>query len=190
MMNSLLLVGRQLPASERDAISPPNPLRRIKRLALVVLLSILALDAVIMDPADLAGDARLSLAVLVGMIACWAIVSDVAAYVRAESANRDKNAQAARLEGARLTATAMQDRIANKLSLTVGYCEFLANDPRVPSDLREQAEMARQGAIAAAETVSELKRLTKESSNRNPAFLATLVGGRASSSADVSDSKT
>jgi hypothetical protein len=174
-----------MPVSQTDGDSPPNPLRRVKRLALVVMLSILALDAVIMDPTDLAVDGRLSLAVVVGMVAVWAIVSEVATYLRVEGANRAANAQAARLEGARLTATAMQDRIANKLSLTVGYCEFLANDPRVPADLREQAELARQGAMAAAETVSELKRLTKESNNHNPAFL----DGRASSPVDIQDSR-
>jgi hypothetical protein len=55
----------------------------------------------------------------------------------------------------------MQDRIANKLSLTVGYAEFLVTDPRLPDDLREYAQKAMDGARAAAEQMSELKRLTR-----------------------------
>ena len=61
-----------------------------------------------------------------------------------------------------MTASAMQDRIANKLSLTVGYAEFLVTDPRLPDDLREQAQRAMDGARAAAEQMSELKRLTRQ----------------------------
>jgi hypothetical protein len=56
----------------------------------------------------------------------------------------------------------MQDRIANKLSLTVGYAEFLVTDPRLPEDLRQQAQKAMDGARAAAEQMSELKRLTRQ----------------------------
>jgi hypothetical protein len=56
----------------------------------------------------------------------------------------------------------MQDRIANKLSLTVGYAEFLISDPRLPDDLRELAQRAMDGARAASEQMSELKRLTRK----------------------------
>ena len=56
----------------------------------------------------------------------------------------------------------MQDRIANKLSLTVGYAEFLVTDERLPDDLREHAQRAMDGAKAAAEQMSELKRLTRK----------------------------
>jgi hypothetical protein len=56
----------------------------------------------------------------------------------------------------------MQDRIANKLSLTVGYTEFLVTDPRLPEDLREHAQRAMDGARAAAEQMSELKRVTRQ----------------------------
>jgi hypothetical protein len=171
MINSFLLTGRALPVQQTGSLTLVNPLRRIKRLALVVMVSCLALDTAILDPVDLAVDGRLSLALLVAMIACWAILSEVGRYLRLEGASRAENARAARLEGARLTATAMQDRIANKLSLTVGYCEFLACDSRLPEDLRQQAELALAGAKAAAEYASELKRLTKDSGNKNPAFL-------------------
>ena len=86
----------------------------------------------------------------------------VTVYLRAEDARRAAESEAARLEGARMTASAMQDRIANKLSLTVGYAEFLITDPRLPEDLREHAQRAMDGARAAAEQMSELKRLTRQ----------------------------
>jgi hypothetical protein len=102
---------------------------------------------------------RLALAMI--LVASWAIVMHVTVYLRAEDSRRAAEAEAARLEGARLTASAMQDRIANKLSLTVGYTEFLVTDPRLPEDLREHAQRAMDGARAAAEQMSELKRLTR-----------------------------
>jgi len=103
---------------------------------------------------------RLALAVI--LVASWAIVMQVTLYLRTEDARRAAESEAARLEGARLTASAMQDRIANKLSLTVGYTEFLVTDPRLPEDLREHAQRAMDGARAAAEQMSELKRLTRQ----------------------------
>jgi hypothetical protein len=103
---------------------------------------------------------RLALAII--LVASWAIVIQVTIYLRGEDARRAAEAEAARLEGARLTASAMQDRIANKLSLTVGYTEFLVTDARIPEDLREQAQRAMDGARAAAEQMSELKRLTRD----------------------------
>src|SRR5689334_23001037 len=103
---------------------------------------------------------RLSLAVI--LVASWAVVIHVTMYLRAEDSRRAAESEAARLEGARLTASAMQDRIANKLSLTVGYTEFLVTDPRLPEDLREHAQRAMDGARAAAEQMSELKRVTRQ----------------------------
>jgi hypothetical protein len=103
---------------------------------------------------------RLALGVI--LVASWAIVMHVTVYLRAEDARRAAEAEAARLEGARMTASAMQDRIANKLSLTVGYTEFLITDTRLPEDLREHAQRAMDGARAAAEQMSELKRLTRQ----------------------------
>lgn len=109
---------------------------------------------------------RLALAVI--LVASWAIVMQVTVYLRAEDARRAAVSEAARLEGARMTASAMQDRIANKLSLTVGYTEFLVTDPRLPDDLREQAQKAMDGARAAAEQMSELKRVTRQEYSAGP----------------------
>jgi hypothetical protein len=110
---------------------------------------------------DLPRQISIQLALAVIVVASWAIVAQVAWYVRSEEARRVAESEVARLEGARLTASAMQDRIANKLSLTVGYTEFLVTDPRLPPDLRDHAQKAMDGALAAAEIMSELKRITR-----------------------------
>ena len=111
---------------------------------------------------DLPDQLSIRLALAVILVASWAIVIQVTIYLRAEDARRAAESEAARLEGARLTASAMQDRIANKLSLTVGYTEFLVTDPRLPDELRELAQHAMDGARAAAEQMSELKRVTRQ----------------------------
>lgn len=137
-------------------------LRRVKRLIWFALVACVALVGTLDGNQDLPQQlsVRLSLAVIV--VASWAVVMHVAVYLRAEDARRASESETARLEGARMTASAMQDRIANKLSLTVGYAEFLVTDPRMPDDLREHAQRAIDGAKAAAEQMSELKRLTRQ----------------------------
>ncbi len=148
-----------------------HTVRRVKRLTLAVMVACLALGAAFVGSYEI--DLRIALALGVVMVGCWAIISEVGSHVRGEGARRASNARAARLEGARLTASAMQDQIANKLSLTVGYSEFLANDERLPDDLRELAQKALMGARAAAQTMSELKRVTNADGARNPEFLQT-----------------
>ena len=141
---------------------PPNVLRRVKRLALYALFGCLALIFAL-DALDQGSRmASVDLALVIIVVASWAIISEVSYYVRIAQERSRQEQEHARLEGARLTASAMQDKIANKLSLTVGYSEFLVADPRLPEDLREQAEKAMQGAKAAAEIMSELKRVTRE----------------------------
>jgi len=140
----------------------PYVLRRVKRLIWFALVACVALMGALQSSQELPQllSERLALAVI--LVASWAIVLHVTVYLRAEDARRAAESEAARLEGARMTANAMQDRIANKLSLTVGYTEFLVTDPRMPEDLREHAQRAMDGARAAAEQMSELKRLTRQ----------------------------
>jgi hypothetical protein len=145
----------QLPAT-------PDVLRRVKRLIWFALVACVALVGTLHSHDDLPQQLTIRLALAVILVASWAVVVQVSVYLRAEEARRAAESQAARLEGARLTASAMQDRIANKLSLTVGYAEFLVTDPRLPDDLREYAQKAMDGARAAAEQMSELKRLTRQ----------------------------
>jgi hypothetical protein len=144
-----------------DYTTTPNVLRRVKRLIWFALVACVALMSTIESRQELPQQLSVRLALAIILVASWAIVIHVTVYLRAEDARRAAESEAARLEGARLTASAMQDRIANKLSLTVGYAEFLVTDPRLPEDLREHAQRAMDGAKAAAEQMSELKRLTR-----------------------------
>ncbi len=137
-------------------------LRRVKRLTWFALVACVALIGALQGGQDVPEQVSVRLALAVILVASWAIVIHVTLYLRAEDSRRAAESEAARLEGARLTASAMQDRIANKLSLTVGYTEFLVTDPRLPDDLREHAQRAMDGARAAAEQMSELKRLTRQ----------------------------
>jgi hypothetical protein len=139
----------------------PATLRRVKRLTWFALLGALAIVGGTQIVDELPRQVSVELALGMIVVASWAIVAQVAWYVRSEEARRTTESEVARLEGARSTASAMQDRIANKLSVTVGYTEFLVTDPRLPDDLREQAQKAMDGALAAAEIMSELKRVTR-----------------------------
>jgi len=154
-------VRRAPRASHPSHNSTPYVLRRVKRLIWFALVACVALIGTLESHQELPAQLSVRLALAVILVASWAIVLHVTSYLRAEDARRAADSEAARLEGARLTASAMQDRIANKLSLTVGYAEFLVTDPRLPDDLREQAQKAMDGARAAAEQMSELKRLTR-----------------------------
>jgi hypothetical protein len=140
----------------------PYVLRRVKRLIWFALVACVALIGTLEGNQEVPQQLSTPLALAVILVASWAIVIHVTIYLRGEEARRAADSEAARLEGARVTASAMQDRIANKLSLTVGYTEFLVTDPRVPDDLREHAQRAMDGARAAAEQMSELKRLTRQ----------------------------
>jgi hypothetical protein len=157
---SAALVARTPVDSGAFATSPAT-LRRVKRLTWFALLGALAIVGGTQIVDELPRQVSVELALGIIVVASWAIVAQVAWYVRSEEARRAAESELARLEGARSTASAMQDRIANKLSLTVGYTEFLVTDPRLPEDLREQAQKAMDGALAAAQTMSELKRVTR-----------------------------
>jgi hypothetical protein len=149
--------GRQ----SAEYTAPPDVLRRVKRLIWFALVACVALIGTLESNQDLPQQLSVRLALAIILVASWAIVMHVTVYLRTEDARRVAESEAARLEGARMTASAMQDRIANKLSLTVGYAEFLVTDPRLPDDLREHAQRAMDGARAAAEQMSELKRITR-----------------------------
>ncbi len=150
------------PGRSAQFTATPYVLRRIKRLIWFALVACVALVGTLQSNQEFPQQLSNRLALGVILVASWAIVMHISVYLRAEDARRASESEAARLEGARMTASAMQDRIANKLSLTVGYAEFLVTDPRMPEDLREHAQRAIDGARAAAEQMSELKRLTRQ----------------------------
>src|SRR5262249_19523476 len=106
------------PAHATAYPATPLILRRIKRLIWFALVACVALigppESQTRLPTQLSP--RRALAVI--LVASWPIVLQASVYLRAEAARRAAESEAARLEGARPTASAMQDRIANKLSLT------------------------------------------------------------------------
>jgi signal transduction protein with GAF and PtsI domain len=67
----------------------------------------------------------------------------------------------ARLSWALLAARTAQHHLNNQLGVTVGYADMLANDPRLPADLRAYAAEILTSAMDAAETVDRLRRLTR-----------------------------
>jgi GAF domain-containing protein len=67
----------------------------------------------------------------------------------------------ARLEGALLLARTAEHHLNNQLALTMGYADIVANDPRLPPDLRECMEQILEGAQQAAATVDRLRRVTR-----------------------------
>jgi hypothetical protein len=57
----------------------------------------------------------------------------------------------ARLEGARLALRTIRHMLGNKLAIVVGYSELLADDPRLPPDLRARASQIATSAMNAAD---------------------------------------
>ena len=76
-------------------------------------------------------------------------------------ADPDPAATRARLEAARLVSRTVAHHRRNRLTLTVGHCALLADNPELPPALRERAREALRGALAAAETVGRLQRLRR-----------------------------
>jgi signal transduction histidine kinase len=62
----------------------------------------------------------------------------------------------ARLDGGRVLIRTVRHRLANKLAVVVGQAELLADDPRLPPDLHDQATQIVSSAMAAAEVVQRL----------------------------------
>ena len=106
------------PAGRAAHTSAPEVLRRVKRLIWFALVACVGLIAALQSSQQSLPELSEQLALAVILVASWAIVLHMTVYLRAEDARRAAESEAARLEGARMTANAMQDRIANKLSLT------------------------------------------------------------------------
>jgi hypothetical protein len=132
--------------------------RHIKRLAWCALLAGIALLVPIVGasiPANLELAVALGASVLV--VAVFAVVRDVDRYVREERVRQREVLVSSRQRGACEAASTIHDRVANLLSLTVGYVELLAEDELLSSTAREQAGRALDGALSAARMVSAYK---------------------------------
>jgi hypothetical protein len=73
----------------------------------------------------------------------------LAAYRARERERHLSAAESARRDGAALAINTLRHHIGNKLAVTVGYAELLADDPRLPPDAQELAEKATNSALAA-----------------------------------------
>jgi nitrogen-specific signal transduction histidine kinase len=65
----------------------------------------------------------------------------------------------ARLDGVRLAARTLEHHLTNDLTLTVGYAELIAEDPELPSRLREMAQIVLESAQAAVERVRRMRQV-------------------------------
>ena len=71
-----------------------------------------------------------------------------------------ERAERPRLEGVLLAARTLADRVNNKLSLTVGWTELVAQDPALPPHLLDRVLEAQRGAREAAEVVAQMLGVT------------------------------
>jgi hypothetical protein len=95
-------------------------------------------------------------ALATGLIAGLLAVAVFAAYVRSQNRRETELTHAARLDGVMLAANAFHHHIGNKLAVAVGYSEMLAEDPRLPTEVQEQAQKVLTSALAAAAVVHKL----------------------------------
>jgi len=77
-------------------------------------------------------------------------------YVSSDSSRLASLADDAHRSGASLVARSVRHSVGNKLAVTVGYSELLLDDPRLPNDVHEHAELIFNSALAAAESVHKL----------------------------------
>ena len=117
-----------------------------------VLIWIIQMRAVGMPLQTLA----VGLAVILILLSLIVISRALRPYVLSEQRRETAIAQDARLLGTSLLVNTLRHRLANKLAVTVGYSELLAEDPRLAEDLREHAHKIMTSAMAAADTVNSL----------------------------------
>jgi len=133
--------------------------RHIRRLVWCALIATLTLLGLALQATQQLNSRQLSigLAAAVLLVAAWTVLNDVHAHARREQMWRRDATAAGRQEGACQAAEAIQSRVANALSVTVGYAEFLAEDARLPTDAREHARKAMASAFTATSTISQFK---------------------------------
>ncbi|MBV9168972.1 MAG: hypothetical protein JOZ81_02660 [Chloroflexi bacterium] len=132
--------------------------RQVRHLAWFALVASIAMLVPLMR-VGLAPELQLAmgLGASVIIVAVWMLVASVPRYVRQQQSRAYELAKASHLEGACQTAEAIQDRVANLLSITVGYAEFLVEDEELSVETRERAQQALDSALAAARVVSTFK---------------------------------
>lgn len=135
-------------------------LQRARRFGwLAVLMTIVLVVPLVQQSPEPVHWAELVLAVMaVILIAIYASYRSITLYVRSEQGREDALADAARRDGITLAANTVRHRMANKLAVAVGYSEMLADDPRLPAEVQEQANKVLTTAMAAAAVVRSFDR--------------------------------
>jgi hypothetical protein len=138
--------------------TPGDVDRHVRRLAWFALLASIVL---LLPTVGLSATPALQLAAALGAVVLIVVVrtliETVRGYVREQRMQAREAAEASRRSGACMAAEAIQDRVGNLLSLTVGYSEFLVEDERLPADARDRAQRALEGGRAAANAVSTFR---------------------------------
>lgn len=145
--------------SLRHPVRPDFFERHIRHLAWYMLLASIVLLIPIARRPDSPGFDELTsgLGALVMVVAVLAVIRDVGRYVRQAQVRQHMAVDAARQTGACLAAAKIHDRIANLLSITVGYVELVEEMEPLSALGRDQTGRAIQAALAATRAVSEFK---------------------------------
>jgi hypothetical protein len=88
---------------------------------------------------------------------CGATYVLVRVHISRAQTRQARLRESARSEGVQLSARTLRHQLANKLAPAVGYSEILADDPRLPHDLEQQAQQIRASAIAAVEALDKFQ---------------------------------
>jgi hypothetical protein len=96
-------------------------------------------------------------ALLTTAVATRVLLGPSARLMRERQAARRREA-AATVRGVRLAANTLQHYLGNRLTITAGFGQLLARDPRLPEPLRDTADRAARGALGAADALGTLQR--------------------------------
>jgi signal transduction histidine kinase len=81
----------------------------------------------------------------------------------------------ARLEGVLLAARTAQHELNNRLGVVLGYAEMLAEYPGLPENMNELVTEIVRGAKDLAETVDQLRRVTRIRETPRPSLTGTTL---------------
>jgi hypothetical protein len=129
-------------------------LRRVEVLVLLAATCAMLIPATryAVDNSSLGGPIEW-LAVGVILLSMYLACRSVRLYVTRDRLRLVAAARDAHLQGASLVTDTLRDRVGNKLAVTAGYSEMLLEDPRLPQDVREQAERIFDSSMSAARTM-------------------------------------
>jgi hypothetical protein len=160
--DALILPADQIDAAPGKAahvVVAPGPLllRRTRRLGVIGALasSMLLIPSVrqAAKPSALVPALLPLLIASISVLGAYASHRAIAAHIRDEARRDAALADLARRDGVTLAVNTVRHSIGNKLAVTVGYSEMLADDPRLPPEVQEQADKVLSSAIAAADVI-------------------------------------